>query len=189
MGRDVIHFRCHHCRHCCSEVICLPTPWDVVRIVRDTGEDPYDFLEFLMRDEITGVERSDPTWLQCNAKRYIMALRRGKKGCHFFRWKTATCKIYESRPMICRLYPFCLHETPLGGFEQFSLHEDKDVECPRHRDGTVETKPLYALYCEDQVHQQAYANLVREFNRKKSKNKEPENFIAIFLEAEGLGEE
>ncbi|MBI2424001.1 MAG: YkgJ family cysteine cluster protein [Candidatus Hydrogenedentes bacterium] len=180
MGRDSVQFQCHHCGHCCTEVVCLPTPWDVVRIVRDTGFNPYDFLEFLTPDEITGVDEGDPSWLSVGGERYMMALRRDAKGCFFLDKKTRYCSIYESRPILCRLYPFKLEETRDGAFKGFSLHTD--VGCPRNRDGKVETAPLYALYLEDSGHHSDYDDLVEVFNRDAYSGKKPEDFIELFVE-------
>ncbi len=179
MGRDIVHFKCHHCNHCCTEVVCLPTPWDVVRIVKQTGADPYEFLEFLAPDEIGEVAKSDPTWLNCNGNRFIMALRRDERGCHFLDKRTRYCSIYEARPILCRLYPFKLQETRKGKFKGFTLHSD--VGCPRHRDGEVPTKPLYDLYVDDSEHQEDYDDLVEVFNLDQYPGKRPEDFIEMFV--------
>ncbi len=80
MGKFTINFNCKSCGHCCRDVICLPTPWDVVRLTRETGADPYKFLEFVTPEEIEDVKKSDPTWLRCNGTKYLMALRRTPKG-------------------------------------------------------------------------------------------------------------
>ncbi|HOE67181.1 MAG TPA: YkgJ family cysteine cluster protein [Candidatus Hydrogenedentes bacterium] len=179
MGTHTVHFRCHHCGHCCTDVVCLPTPWDVIRIVKQTGQNPYAFLAFLTPEDVTGVNKSDPTWLDCQGKRYIMALRRGKKGCYFLHPKTRFCTAYEARPILCRLYPFKLHETRAGAFKAFSLHTD--VGCPRHRDGLYETGPLYALYTADSAHQEDYAQLVEVFNRRRYPDKRPDHFVEMFV--------
>jgi len=34
MGRHTVNFTCHSTGHCCKDVICLPTPWDVICITR-----------------------------------------------------------------------------------------------------------------------------------------------------------
>ena len=163
--------------------MCLPTPWDVTRIVKSTGERPQDFLEFLTPDEISEVSKNDPTWLKCAGKRYIMALQRGKKGCHFLSRKERRCTIYEARPILCRLYPFKLLEKRSGKFKGFALHND--VGCPRHRDGTVDTEPLHRLYRKDCRHQEDYEVLVRVFNRKRYEGKRPEDFIDMFYRESG----
>jgi len=180
VGKDSVRFQCHHCNHCCTEVVCLPTPWDVVRIVRETGANPLRFLEFLTPGDIEGVYKNDPTWLDVNGEKYLMALRRGPRGCHFLDKRTKKCTIYEARPILCRLYPFKLHETRDGAFKGFSLHSD--VGCPRFRDGTVETAPLYALYLDDRDHQDAYATLVGAFNTKRYPGKAPAHFLRMFLD-------
>lgn len=178
MGKETVSFRCHSCGHCCTDVICLPTPWDVVRIVRETGEHPLDFLEFITDEDIADVDDDDPTWIEVGGRRYLMALKRGKKGCYFLDKKTKYCKIYESRPILCRLFPFKLNETKSGEYKSFTLH--KDVGCPKNKDGIVPTKPLYDLYVEDSGHQEDYDALVGVFNRRKDARK-PEEFIEMFV--------
>lgn len=179
MGKDTVRFSCHHCGHCCTEVVCLPTPWDVVRIVKNTGKDPLDFLEFLTPEEIEDVDETDPTWLYCGDERFLMALRRDHKGCFFLDKQTRYCTIYESRPILCRLYPFKLEESREGKFKGFSLHTD--VGCPRNQDGVYQTKPLYDLYLDDRGHQDDYEDMVRVFNKRKEADKKPEDFIEMFV--------
>ncbi|MBN2311577.1 MAG: YkgJ family cysteine cluster protein, partial [Candidatus Hydrogenedentes bacterium] len=145
------------------------------------------FLAFLSPGEIEGVEKSDPTWLTCGKKRYIMALRRIETGktdgglaCYFLDVPTGHCTIYDSRPILCRLYPFKLEETKDGKFRGFTLH--KDVGCPRHRDAVVETKGLHKLYCKDCRHQEDYDDLVRFFNTRRYPGKKPGDFVRLFVE-------
>ena len=145
-----------------------------------TGADPYKFLEFVSSDEISEVEDSDPTWLESQGERYLMALRRGKKGCFFLDRKSRHCGIYEARPILCRLYPFKLHETRKGAFKSFTLHGD--VGCPKDTDGTVATPPLYELYLEDSRHQEDYEDLVSAFNRFRPKKRKPKDFIELFYD-------
>lgn len=179
MGRNTVSFRCHSTGHCCTDVVCLPTPWDVIRIHRQTGEHPLDFLEFLDEDEISGVDDDDPTWLYVGEHRYMMALRRGATGCFFLHRETRHCTIYEARPILCRLYPFKLQESRKGEFKGFTLHSD--VGCPRNRDGVVDTAPLYELYKEDSGHHEDYDILVEAFNARHYAGKKPEDFIEIFM--------
>jgi len=180
MGKNTVRFKCHHSGHCCTDVVCLPTTWDVIRIVKNTGADPWEFIEFLDPDEITGVEEDDATWLECGRRgKFIMALYRGKKGCFFLDKATSHCTIYEHRPLLCRLYPFCVQETRKGKYKGFKLH--KDIGCPRHRDGVFDCKPLYKLYLKDSEHQWAYEELVEVFNKRPNKGKKPEHFIDMFI--------
>ena len=182
MGKESVRFACHHCGHCCTEVVCLPTPWDVIRMVRMEGANPYEFLEFLTAEEITGVEEDDPTWLEVGDERYLMALRRSADGCHFLDKKTRYCTIYEARPILCRLYPFAVQETEEGEFLGFTLHDD--VGCPKNRDGVHKTAPLYALYQDDCLHQTDYQDLVNVFNARTDADKRPEDFIEMFVHYE-----
>lgn len=175
---EFVNFSCHHCNHCCTDVVCLPTPWDVRRIIMMTEEDPFDFLEFLEPDEIEGVDDDDPTWLHVGKKRYMMALNRGKKGCYFLNKKTKLCSIYAARPLLCRLYPFKVIENRNGKYRGFTLHDD--VGCPKHQDGQVSTEPLYDLYVQDELNQEDYHELVDDFNAKKYPGKKPEDFVTLF---------
>jgi Fe-S-cluster containining protein len=179
MGKKFVKFACHHCSHCCTDVVCLPTPWDVIRIVKHTKQHPLEFLDFLTPEEIEDVDHDDPTWLRANGEKYVMALKRGRRGCFFLNKKTKHCTIYEARPILCRLYPFELQESKKGKFKGFSLH--KDVGCPRHRDGKVRTGPLYDLYEDDCDHHDDYNKLVKRFNKRKDDRKQPEDFIDLFI--------
>jgi len=182
MGKYTVQFRCHSCGHCCTDVVCLPTPWDVIRIVRATGLRPGRFLEFLTPDEISEVSKSDPTWLECNGQRYIMALRRGKRGCYFLDKQSRRCTIYADRPILCRLYPFRLQENRDGAFRGFTLHTD--IGCPKYRDGEVATHPLHELYIKDCAHAEDYNDLVAHFNRLRRPDKKPTHFISLFADTD-----
>lgn len=157
----------------------MPTPWDVRRIMRMTGQGPFDFLEFLSPDEIEDVEADDPTWLTVGDKRYIMALKRDEKlGCHFLDKKTRLCGIYDARPLLCRLYPFKVIEDEDGNYQGFELHED--VGCPKNEDGVVPARPLWDLYVQDDLNQEDYYELVDVFNQMDYPGKEIEDFVVMF---------
>ena len=54
--------------------------------------------------------------------------------------------------------------------------------CPKHRDGTVDTIPLYELYLDDSIHQRDYNDLVDVFNNRDYEGKAPEDFIEMFVQ-------
>jgi len=177
MGKHTVKFSCTHCGHCCRDVICLPTPNDVVRLAREHGADPRKFLEFVTPDGISKVSKSDPTWLRCNGTRYLMALRRTARGCYFLNKRTLHCQAYESRPLICRLYPFALNETRGGEIKGYSLQ--RDVECPRRQDGTKDVSAIHEMYLEDKRHQDDYEDLVKFFNSRRHNG--PWDFLKLFI--------
>lgn len=145
-----------------------------------TGENVFDFVEFLDPTEIEGVEADDPTWLEIEGAKYIMALVRSEKtGCYFLNQKTRLCSIYAARPLLCRLYPFEVVEDKKGNYKGFRLH--KDVGCPKHADGVVDVKPLYDLYIQDDLNQEDYQELVKIFNSKSYAGKDPRDFVLMFM--------
>ncbi len=178
MGKKYVYFKCHHCGHCCTDVICCPTPYDVIQIVKATNLHPRKFLAFITEDEITGVYKSDPTWLKIDGKKYMMTLRRGRKGCYFRDPVKRICDIYEHRPLLCRLFPFKLRQTRGGDVHSFSLH--KDVGCPKYRDGVVEVTELAKLWEVEKENQEDYKNLVAYFNSKRGPKK-PFDFVELFV--------
>lgn len=181
MGTKTVQFSCHHCNHCCTEVVCLPTPFDVIRIAKHTKLHPKKFLEFLTPEEVDGVDDDDPTWLQCGDEKYMMALKRSEKtGCTFLDKKTRYCTIYDARPLLCRLYPFKVTEYKDGSFKGFVLHDD--VGCPRHQDGVMEVAPLRDIYFEDTKHHSDYDDLVEVFNQREYRGKKPQHFLELLFE-------
>ncbi len=179
MGKFTVQFICHNCGHCCTDVVCRPTVRDAVRIAAAIDEEPTEFPEFRAPDEIDGVEPSDPTWLECGDERYIIVLRQIRDRCHFLRKKKkeTMCSIYDSLPILCRLFPFRLQTTRSGAYRGFTLH--KDCDCPRYRDGLIETAPLYRLYREDDENQEDYEAMVRAFNN--GDHDPPDEFVDMFI--------
>lgn len=179
MGEEFVSFKCHHCNHCCTDVACLLTPWDVRRIMKMTGKDPFDFIEFLTPEELTDVDDSDPTWLEVDGERYMMALQRDDEtGCTFLDNETRFCSIYEARPNLCRLFPFKVKESTSGEYIGFTLQDD--VGCPKYTDGKVPAKPLHDILTQDDVNQEDYRELVEIFNAKRYEGKEVEDFVILF---------
>lgn len=178
MGKKYVYFRCHHCGHCCTDVICCPTPYDVIQIVKTTKLHPKKFLSFVKEGEITGVYKSDPTWLKIGKEKYMMTLKRTKKGCYFRDSVKKVCKIYENRPLLCRLFPFKLRQNRDGEVHSFSLH--RDVGCPKHRDGKVDVAELAKLWEMEKENQEDYKNLVAYFNSKEGR-KSPFDFVELFV--------
>ncbi|MCX8063772.1 MAG: YkgJ family cysteine cluster protein [Candidatus Hydrogenedentes bacterium] len=178
MGKKFVYFRCHHCGYCCTDVVCCPTPYDVIQIVKATKLHPKKFITFFKEGEIAGIYKSDPTWLKIGKERYMMALKRTRKGCYFRDPVRKVCRIYEHRPLLCRLFPFKLHQKRSGEVSSFSLH--KDVGCPKNRDGVVKVDELTKLWELERENQEDYKNLVAYFNSKKEERR-PFDFVELFV--------
>jgi len=108
---DQAEFLCARCaRHqptCCQNSEVYVTPGDVERIVAATGDDA--FHEFRLPDDpIYAAENGDPLWIATifrpDGTRRI--LRQQENGnCTFLGERGCRLEL-ETRPLVCRLYPF-----------------------------------------------------------------------------------
>lgn len=105
---DFLCARCaRHMRTCCQTSQVYITPGDVERIAAHTGQ--RDFYEFALPDDAIYLEQSDdPTWehfvFQPDGTRRV--LRRHPGGdCRFLGEQGCVLPL-ETRPLICRLYPY-----------------------------------------------------------------------------------
>ncbi|MCA8985117.1 MAG: YkgJ family cysteine cluster protein [Planctomycetaceae bacterium] len=112
--------RCaRHTRTCCQDSEIYVTPGDVERIRTASGRE--DFFEFRVpADPIYGLEHDDPLWLECvfreDGTRRVLK-QRENGDCHFL--GTAGCCLpLETRPLVCRLYPY--DYTAAGLLEKLS---------------------------------------------------------------------
>ncbi|HJJ38510.1 MAG TPA: YkgJ family cysteine cluster protein [Methanocorpusculum sp.] len=97
-------FRCEECGLCCSgcdnEVIVSPDEVDALS--KASG---FSFEE---------IAEPYPEWFEENGERFTLAwvLRRGSDGnCMFL--ENNRCRVYASRPHLCRTYPFMLNGDEL----------------------------------------------------------------------------
>jgi len=95
-----IGFKCRNCAQCCRAEYGDNTvsvfPFEIRRICEKTG---------LMRDELVIPTPSEDRDSQGNIHTFEWVLRKNRD-CIFL--KEGLCEIYESRPYICKTYPFYL---------------------------------------------------------------------------------
>ena len=95
---------CQRCNNCCTSFgVCL-TVFDIIRIATDTGKKPEEFVALI--DDYSPRERTEPAVMLEGKKRIIVLKHDKRRVCTFFDGKG--CGIYDSRPYLCRTYPFTL---------------------------------------------------------------------------------
>lgn len=122
-------FLCVRCarrqKTCCQTCEIYCTPGDVARIETHTGET--DFTEFRPPDDPVYLDQDDdPTWSshvfrEDDTRRVLK--RKANGDCRFL--GDAGCSLpYETRPLVCRLYPF--------DYNAEGIREELCSGCPTH---------------------------------------------------------
>ncbi len=127
------------CGRCCTSFGVCVTPSDIRRISKRTKLAPSSFISSI--EEPPGREREEPAVL-INGVRSLIILKWAKlRKCIFY---DEGCKVYESRPMLCRTYPFRLTCRKLA--------EMKSRACP-------------VRWAPDSTERKKYAADIRRYNR------------------------
>ncbi len=99
---------CKSCTaRCCRGLAVVLTIPEAKRMVKDTGLQPEDFLEF--SGNIDSRETPHyPLLVQREGKveEYFIVIKRRRKVDCVFLGEDLACTVYEQRPHVCRLYPF-----------------------------------------------------------------------------------
>ena len=110
--QEFLCIRCsRHMKTCCQTSEVYTTPGDVRRIARFTGQD--DFTEFRVPADPVYLEQDDdPAWMQnvFRTDKSRRVLRREANGDCTFLGENGCTLPYETRPLVCRLYPFDYNE-------------------------------------------------------------------------------
>ncbi|MEK6982193.1 MAG: YkgJ family cysteine cluster protein [Candidatus Micrarchaeota archaeon] len=160
---------CQRCNNCCTNFgVCL-TIFDISRIARETGRNPISFVDLV--DDYSPRERTEPAII-LNHKKYVLVLKheqkqekeQEKRVCTFF--KSGGCSIYESRPYLCRTYPFILDQTQKG-----ELKDLQNRACVVFWYPKGEAKEKYVTDLKIYFKQiEEYKKIVDKWNNDKSNN-------------------
>jgi len=149
---------CLRCGRCCTRFAVCVTPFDILRIREASGKEPPDFIGIL--PEPPARERSEPAVLIDGRPSLIVLHRDMKSVCCFY--SASGCKAYESRPMLCRSYPFRV-PCPVSGV--LCLVDVRSRACGRRWLPDGEEKKQYLRDClryGDEV--KAYGKIADEWN-------------------------
>ncbi|MDQ2645255.1 MAG: YkgJ family cysteine cluster protein [Myxococcota bacterium] len=173
--KELLKFRCTGCGNCCKEPLLPLTCADVIRIRESTGDDPMDFVRFVDEDAIDLEGEPEAFALLAQGKR-VMILRHQGGGCRYL-GEDLRCKIYESRPLGCRIFPFDPAFDKRGGLRRLKLIQATD--CKYELDGgndPDELRTLHQLYeAATALYQQKIAAWNREQQRRKRLGKRPQS--------------
>jgi len=159
---------CLRCGRCCTSFGVCITPSDIKRIAEDTGLDPASFVSSI--PEPPNRERTEPTIL-INNERSLIVLKWKKnpnaRVCIFYRENDNKsgcpnlgngCSIYDSRPLLCRSYPF----RKIGR----GLCDMKSRACPNRWSPKEEEKDAYlADLARYEKELESYRKIAEEWNK------------------------
>jgi Fe-S-cluster containining protein len=115
---DPLRFRCTACGECCRKLRVAITDRDLLRLLRATGREPRELVDFL---EPAAVDMSgEPeSFVELREGRRLMVLAHGRDGCQHLD-QQSRCSVYADRPADCRAFPFDV-ERPPGGRRRLVL--------------------------------------------------------------------
>ncbi|MGB9719321.1 MAG: YkgJ family cysteine cluster protein [Candidatus Anstonellales archaeon] len=156
---------CNFCNgRCCESFVITVDAFDVARIEKETGRKAGEFaelrrLDILSYEEDAVVEARNGKYTEY----YLLALK--SHPCCFL--VDGKCKIYSSRPLACRIYPF---------------REDRKISkraiCPIvSKTGFLFFSPSKKLIEQYENEKKEYARIVKECNEKKLEKEEAFRFI------------
>jgi Fe-S-cluster containining protein len=149
--------------------VCV-TPFDVKRIQEETGMQPEEFLDLI--PDYKGRERNEPAIL-IDREYSILILKREIDDKCFFYTKDG-CRIYGSRPMLCRTYPFKLN------CNRNCLDEMKSRSCIESWTPNNKEKQQYLDNCKQYEKQiEEYRQLAKEWNKLGGTLKEFLDFLNL----------
>jgi len=144
---------CLRCGRCCTSFGVCVTPFDILRLSRATGFGPADLVMTIF--EPPERERDEPA-IRIDGKPSLLVLRwRGnpERRCLFL--SDTGCMAYDSRPMLCRTYPF---KAANGKLKDLGSRACPRLWVPQESGSYLEDFKRYELEV------QAYQKIAKEWN-------------------------
>ena len=112
-GRALLKFRCTGCGNCCKDPLLPLTDADVARIIARTHERASDIVRFVNRHQID-MDDDPEAFVRLRQGKRVMVLGHSHGGCRYLDSEDR-CKIYQFRPLGCRVFPFDPSFSKTGG--------------------------------------------------------------------------
>lgn len=147
--------------NCCTNFGVCITPFDIARIISNTGLRPEDFVMAIR--EQSNRERAEPAVLIDGVPSLIVLKWQIKRVCKFY--GAGGCTIYNRRPRLCRTYPFTL--SARGRLVEITARA-----CPAH---WMPVGPALDQYLADLAEYKkdvlVYQKIAGEWNKRASQNR------------------
>jgi Fe-S-cluster containining protein len=160
-GLEHLRFRCTGCGNCCRDPLLPLTDDDVRRIMKRTGDEAAELVQWVDR---WGIDMDDEPegFVMLRQGKRVMVLRHQRGRCRYL-GADERCTIYSSRPLGCRVFPFDPEFSARGKLRRLRLVQA--VECPYRLDGHNRITDLRALNTQYEAQQAAFHARVAEWNR------------------------
>jgi len=159
---------------CCKKYSVCLTGHDVARLVKATYN--LDWIDSIYAED-TNPEIARPFSLYENGKveRYLLCLRMTEEDSCIFLGKDNLCKVYETRPMICRIYPFNQRLSE-------KLEYKENIRCPiEWRLKGEEVEQFLEDIEQNKKELEEYGGLCNEWNSALTPEKTLSDFIKFIL--------
>jgi len=164
-GLHLLRFRCTGCGNCCRDPLLPITDGDLRRIVDTTRLPARDVINWVDRHGID-LPGEPESFVHLRAGRRVMVLRHRRGGCPFL-GEDNRCKIYDSRPLGCRIFPFDPEFNRNRKLVRLRLIEA--TECLYEKDGSNSISGLYSLHKRTEAELGEYQAKVTEWNRQQKR--------------------
>lgn len=167
-------FNCsNRCARCCKELFVPLTANDINRIIFNHKLNFYDFVEFRDSSKIEESYIINKCIIRTKDSSIVMGLKSTADGCILL--KDHMCTIYDSRPLICRKYPF---DWAMAVYGRTIVCYSDDYKCnfreivPEEDYGEIFA--IISRYYKDLTD---YIARIREWNESKRKDKTIDSFL------------
>ena len=166
-GERLFKFRCTGCGNCCKDPLLPLTDQDVLRIQQRTGEEALGFVRWVDRNAID-MDDEPEAFVRLRQGKRVMVMRQGGGGCHFL-GKDDRCRIYASRPLGCRIFPFDPTYNKQGKLTRLKLIQATD--CIYELDGDNDPDDVQKLHQRHDDATTRYHERIATWNQEQARRK------------------
>ena len=184
-GLEYLKFHCTGCGNCCREPLLPLTDDDVARVSEETGELAPEIVRWVDRNGIQ-MDEEPEAFVRLRQGKRVMVMRQGRGGCRYL-GPDDRCRIYSSRPLGCRIFPFNPTFSATGALKRLYLAEI--TECPYELNGKNSVAAMRTLYGRYDDKRTEYHQKVAEWNRSqlaRRRQGKAEQTAKAFLQFLGL---
>lgn len=160
-GAEHLKFRCNGCGECCRRLRVALTHRDLTRLVHALGVSPGSLVEWLAPESVNFVAESASFVMLPGGPR-LMVLAHDAGTCRLL-GAGDRCRVYDARPLDCRLYPFVVERGSERQVVRLSLFDP--AGCGDSAPEAASVAELARADAERCDELEAYGALVARWNR------------------------